>query len=143
VNLRPRVGEGMQAFTDEWLVWCERHDRLIFSDSRIGWCLLRKERVKRKGKYYDYWRAFKWPAHGKPPVRVYVGKLETVSTIELRDKMRELVQRDEEKTLWYQAEKVRLRKEADRQRKRRYRRRRRAKVCADRGRSADYPKYFY
>ena len=120
LHLRPRTGEGIGIDTDEWFNWCDKHKRLIFYDDRIGWFVLKKEPQKRKGVIYTYWRGFKWPVSGKPTVRVYIGKLENITTRKLRDKMRELKQRSDEKITFYRDEKERKKKSKKSARKRRW-----------------------
>lgn len=128
---RPRKGEGVKIDTDDWVKWCHANDKLMFYDSRIGRCYLKKELHQKK---YIYWRAYKWTIHGKTPAKVHVGKLETISTMALRSKMRELIQKYEEKKARQTAEKERRRKLRERGRKRRWKRRqrksRRSFACA-------------
>ena len=120
LHLRPRTGEGIRVGTDEWLKWCDKHKRLIFYDERIGWFILKKEAVKRKGIIYYYWRGFKWYAHKRTPVRIYVGILDNITTKELRAKMRDLKQRSEEKSTFYRDEKERIKRNKKSAQKRRW-----------------------
>lgn len=118
-HTRPAPGEGIYVGDEEWKEWCATHEKLVFYDDRIGWCLLKKEEMHRKGHTYYYWRAFKWPDKRRAPVRVYVGKLETITTEELRTKMRLLISRFKKKRDYYQRERDRTRTLSRRARKRR------------------------
>lgn len=97
-----------------WRQWIADHDRFNYSDGRVH-CLFQKER--RRHKYY--WYAYKWHKHGKRAERVYVGKLEELSPMEIRAKVWEL----EEKAQLTLKELARRRRELERMRRRRKRRR--------------------
>jgi hypothetical protein len=111
-----RKGEAYPIGSPTFRAWVSEHDRLIFYDETIGRAMIKLDYVRG----YAYWRGYMWPMRRRKPVRVYVGKLESVSSDKLLSKMRELSQKYREKRRYYTIERERARKNRRRAAKHRW-----------------------